>query len=324
MRLDQTLVYTDIVPIYTTDGIKLDEIKLPEKIMPTPRRRCGCSKNHIFFKGAGIIYRGNFTNKPTDKMIIVSQNGNEYQKYYVVHPKVFHKFGIFMFPHQPIFSDFEGGCGKKEKNLLAMQKKFELSAIEEITNVIEIPVSEHSIYSYRLKDIQGSYKNTIQLIEYILAENFNSAWDKNLWDDIMGYGYLRDLEDWFESKELKHKLGTIYALLKTLLRADKYTYEAIVKETTGLEQLSEVYLPYIAARIVEKYCPKCTAHLDLNDFTLDLYGELWETIYNGKSCCHLENETEWAYIRSSYISSIPNHLKILKQELKSHSISLYL
>lgn len=135
-----------------------------------------------------------------------------------------------------------------------MQKKFEYSAIQEIIDVIDVPISEHNIYAYRLKKVQGSYKNTLEFIEYILLENFNSAWDKNLWDDIMGYGYLRDLADWFESEELKYKLGTIYGLLKSLLQADKYTYEDVVKETTGLEQLSEIYLPYIAARIVVRNC----------------------------------------------------------------------
>lgn len=320
MNLHHTIIYTDTIPIYNINGILIDEIKLPEKITPTPRRRCGCSKNHIFFKGAGIIYRGNYTNSINDKMIIVSQNASEYQKYYVVHPKVFHKFGIFTFPHQPIFSDCEGGCGKKEKNILKMQEKFELSAIEEILNVIDVPIHEHNIYCYRLKEVQGSYKNTLQLIEYILSENFNSAWDKNLWDDIMGYGYLRDLADWFESKELKHKLGTIYALLKSLLKADKYTYEDVVKETIGLEQLGEVYLPYIAAKIVEKYCPDCITQLDLDDFSIELYAKLWEIICMGKSCCHLEHDTEWNHIRKVYLSQIPNQLELLKQDLMSHSI----
>lgn len=320
MDLDNIMTYTDIVPIYNKKGTRINEVKLPQKIIPTPRRRCPCSKEHIFYKGAGIIYRGNYANTTDDKMIIVSQNASEYQKYYIVHPKVFHKFGIFTFPHQPVFSDCEGGCGKKEKNLLLMQKKFEYSAIKEIVNVIDVPVHEHSIYAYRLKSIQGSYKDTIQFIEYILSENFCSAWDKNLWDDIMGYGYLRDMADWFESNELKHKLGTIYGLLKSLLQADKYTYEDVVKETTGLEQLGEVYLPYIAARIIYKYCPKCISCLDLNNFTPELYGALWKIIYSGKSCCHLENDANWDYIREILFSYIPGHIQILMQELYSHKI----
>lgn len=267
MRLEHLQICTDIIPIFDMNGNQLDEIKLPEKIIPTPRRRCGCSKSHTFYKGAGIIYRGNYANSTGDNMIVVSKNACEYQKYYVVHPKVYQKFGIFTFCHQPVFSDCEGGCGKKEKNLPALQEKFALSAIDEITGIIKVPIDGHNIYIYRLKEIKGSYKDTISFIEYILSENFNSAWDKNLWDDIMGYGYLRDLADWFESDELSHKLGTVYALLVSLLKADKYTYEAVVRETTGLVQLGEIYLPYIAARIVEKYCPNCTSVLNLDHFS---------------------------------------------------------
>lgn len=318
MKLDNLMIYTDTIPIYNNHGIQIDEVKLPQKIIPTPRRRCPCSKEHVFFKGGGIIYRGNYTNITDDKMIIVSQNASEYQKYYIVHPKVFHKFGIFTFPHQPVFSDCEGGCGKKEKNILTMQEKFEYSAIKEIIDVIDVPIPEHNIYAYRLKTVQGSYKDTLRFIEYILSENYNSAWDKNIWDDIMGYGYLRDLADWFESKELRHKLGTIYGLLNSLLKADKYTYEEIVKETTGLEQFGEVYLPYIAARIVDKYSPGCTSHLDLSEFTLELYGRLWEIIYSGRACCHLEDDASWNHIRGNFISRIPSHVQILAQELKSH------
>lgn len=320
MNLDNMIICTDVVPVYDEDGIQIDEIRLPEKIVPVPRRRCGRSKSQNFYKGAGIIYQGHYVNEASSRMMIVSRNTVEYQKYYVVYPKLYQVFGIFTFCHQPIFSDCEGGCGRKEKNIITMQEKFEFSAINEIVDVINVPISEHNIYVYRLKEMKGSYKDTIQLIEYILTENYNSAWDKNLWNDIMSYGYVRDLADWFESKELHHKLGTIYALLNSLLKADKYTYEDVVRETTGLEQLGEIYLPYIAAKIVEKYCPDSTAGLDLSNFSVKLYERLWEVIYAGKYCCHLEYKTEWDHIREIYMSKIPNHLDMLKKELESRSI----
>lgn len=83
------------------------------------------------------------------------------------------------------------------------------------------------------------------------------------------------------------------------MQTDKYTYEDVVKETTGLEQLGEVYLPYVAAKIVYKYCPKCISYLDLDNFTPKLYGTLWKIIYSGKSCCHLENDAKWDFVTSS-------------------------
>lgn len=77
MQLDHILICTDTIPILNETGEQLEEVKLPEKIMPTPRRRCGCSKSHTFYKGAGIIYRGNYTNTTDDNMIIVSKNTAE-------------------------------------------------------------------------------------------------------------------------------------------------------------------------------------------------------------------------------------------------------
>ena len=65
-----------------------------------------------------------------------------------------------------------------------------------------------------------------------------SAWDKNLWADIMCYGYVRDLADWFVSDESAHKLGTIYALLHSIMKADKCLYEEIVHNTVGLLKFS--------------------------------------------------------------------------------------
>ena len=58
MNLENMMTCTDIVPIYDKYGTQINEVKLPQKIIPTARRRCPCSKEHIFYKGAGIIYRG--------------------------------------------------------------------------------------------------------------------------------------------------------------------------------------------------------------------------------------------------------------------------
>ena len=195
-----------------------------------------------------------------------------------------------------------------------MQEKFERSAIEEIVDVIDVPLEGHSIYAFRQRQMQGSYKDTIALIEYILCENFNSAWDKNLWADIMCCGYVRDLADWYVSDEPSHKLGTIYALLHSLMEADKYLYEDIVRETVGLEQLGDIYLPYVAARIVERYVPGGLRALSLEDMTPELLGRLWEMIYSGKACCHLEREEAWAGVRTEFMKY--EHMKLIRENVQ--------
>ena len=39
---------TDRIPIIDTDGSKIDEVQLKEKIRPVPRRRCGISEKGDF------------------------------------------------------------------------------------------------------------------------------------------------------------------------------------------------------------------------------------------------------------------------------------
>ena len=39
MDLDNIMTYTDIVPIYNKKGTRINEVKLPQKIIPTARRR---------------------------------------------------------------------------------------------------------------------------------------------------------------------------------------------------------------------------------------------------------------------------------------------
>lgn len=320
MDLKKMVVRTKAVPIYDAEGIKLHEIILPEEIVPSGHRRGGWSDNKIYYKGAGVIYHGHYANEVDKDMMLVARNNVSYQANSVIYPNLFQKYGIFTFPHQPIFSDYEGACGPKESKLPKMQREFEYSAIDEVVSVIDTPLEGHKIYAYRLKELTGGAKDTIRFLEYILQEDFNSAWDKNIWADMVAFGYLRDLADWFKSKERKHKIGTIYAILKSMMNADEYLYETVVRELTGLEQLTFIYQPYLAAIIVRRFCPECIGEWDLDNFTPSLYNHILQELYSGKACCHLENEQKWDFVKKEYMEDIPKQMKILEQELQSRGI----
>lgn len=315
MKYNCLEAYTNVIPIYDSMGTRIDEIILKEKIKPVPRRRCSFSTKGIYYKGAGIVYTGHFVNECGESLRMVKSTGVEYEKYNVVYPPLFRKFGIFKFRHQPCFSDYEGGCGVKEKNLLVMQEKFEYSAIAEIISVIDTPLENHYIYAYRLKELKGNYKDTLRLIEYILCENFNTAWDKNLWDDIECFGYVRDLADWFISDAFCHKLGTIFSLLSSIIKKDKYLYETIIRTLTGLEQLGDYHLIYIAALIVKKYSPACLSNIDLDNPCENLYTYLWSQLYAGKACCHLEDEDGWSGIRDIFKKKIQGNVSMAMNDL---------
>ncbi len=136
MNYDFLTKKTNIVPIYDALGNKMSEIVLPEKIMPLSSKRGGFSDKDLYYKGAGSIYQSHLVNQCSQNMKLIKKTNIVYEKYQVCYPELVGKFGIFLFPHQPIFSDYEGGCGKKELQMLNNQKYFELSAIDEITNII--------------------------------------------------------------------------------------------------------------------------------------------------------------------------------------------
>ncbi len=314
---------TNTIPIINDSGRIIDKVVLPEMIWPVPRRRCGYSESGIYYKGAGIIYTGHYVNELDEHVKLVLETGSAYEKYNVIYPNLFRRFGIFTFRHQPCFSDYEGGCGKKEKNLINMVKSFELSAIEEIIDVIDLPIDNHNIYSYRMKKLKGDYHDTLRLIEYLITENYNTGWDKNIWDDIYCFGYVRDLADWFISDKFCHKLGTVYALLKDLIKKDKYLYEAIVRTLTGLEQLGDYHIVYIAAIIVKEFMPSCIPEiLDLNYPTEELYRYLYDELYSGKACCHLENDSEWDEIRTVYKDKTTSNSSLAMQDLNYYRYSI--
>lgn len=314
---EQLTQMVDVVPVYDIQGNKLQEIKLPEKIMPLFSKRGGFSESGLYYKGAGTIYQGHFVNKGDKELNLIKKTNIVYEKYQVYYPKLLGKFGIFMFPHQIMFSDLEGGCGKKEKNLLVMQKKFELSAIKEITDVIPTGIENHDIYAYRLKSVKAELSDVIKLIEYILSEDFNTAWDKNLWNDIYCFQYVRDVGDWFVSDKLYHKLGTIYALLHSLYNNDIYQYAMLLKSALGVYNCERNFILYYSALIVNKYCPGlfCEVNQDVKKVTPELFAELLKLLFMGNACCHLENEEEWIWVRDYYNTRISKYVKSFERRL---------
>ncbi|MBQ7943879.1 MAG: hypothetical protein IJ326_07445 [Lachnospiraceae bacterium] len=317
---DQLTRMIDTVPVWDMQGNKLHEIKLPEKIMPISSKRVGLAESGLYYKGAGSIYQCHFVNESEKELKLLSKTGIIYEQYKVCYPKLVGRHGIFDFPHQAVFSDMEGGCGRKEKNLLKMQKKFELSAIEEIVNVIPIGINEHNIYVYRLKNIKSELSDVIKLIEYILSNNFNTAWDKNLWNDIYGYQYVRDVADWFISDKLCHKLGTVYALLHSLYNDDIYQYTMLLKLVLGVHNCDKHFILYYSALIVYKYNPSLFSGMDndVEEVTPQLYAELLRLLFSGKACCHLENEKKWEWVRAHYITRISRYVKVFERRLLSY------
>ena len=300
---------TDIVPFMDKKGNIIHEIKLPCKVLPILSKRTAVSDDGLYFKGAGSIYNCHFTNDLDDGVKLLTKTGIIYEETKVSYLNLCGKFGIFDFPHQPMFSDKEGGCGPKEKNLLRMQMLFERSAISEITEVLDIGIPDHNIYVYRLKDEKGSLIDTCELIEYALTNNFCTAWDKNLWADIYNCRNVRDVGDWFISFSISEKLGTVYALLHSLYETDIYQYLELLRLLIGEMSSEKHFLIYYSAKVVQRFCPKEWEEkgVDLENVSPKLFSDLLALMIKGKACCHLENEEKWGWTREKQLQKIVDY-----------------
>ncbi|MCR5608466.1 MAG: hypothetical protein K6G26_05325 [Lachnospiraceae bacterium] len=294
---------TNVVPIYDCKGEKLDEIILKESIMPIPTKRGGYSASGNYYKGAGIVYRNHLECDKNSNIQgeIIGKNRLVYENLIVCHPGIVGKFGIFTFRHQPMFSDYEGGCGLKEKKIVDNNSEFKYSAIDEFIDIIPTGLENHNIYCYRLKDFKGNLDDTVNLIKYVLENDWNTAWDKNLWEDIESFGLVRDVADWYKGNDFKYKLGTVYALLHSLYAKDFSMYARLLLKIIGRYEFDKKRMLYISAEIVIKYCKCFKDTVYYNYLEQDNWFEiLYKELVSGKACCHLENDDEWNWVRDYY------------------------
>ena len=153
-----------------------------------------------------------------------------------------------------------------------------------------------------MKDVKGNIEDTECLIAYVLMNDFNTAWDKNLWGDIYAYGYVKDIADWFISDKLNHKIGTMYALLNSLYRADLTLYAQLLLKCFGEYSFEKYKILYYSALLVERYCEELVQKegISLTKLDEETYERLLLLLFSGKACCHLENENKYNWVYSYY------------------------
>lgn len=307
----QLSAYKKTIPVYNAAGEMLQEIILPERIIPIDGKRGGFSDAGVYYKGTGIVYRGHYVNQYDEEVKLLKKTNIIYERYHVCYARLLRKFGIFTFSHQEVFSDFEGACGRKEMKLIENQEQFEFSAIKDIVNVIPIGIEDHHIYAYTLREVKTSPIDVVKLIEYVLKCNFNVPWDKNLRADIYGNCYIRDVADWFISDKLSHKVGTIYALLRASYESDIYLYANVLRYFLNIYNSEKTFILYFGVLIIKKCCPGDFSELEeVEEPTAEMFEKLLQLLFNGKACCHLENEKEWLWVKEHYLSQIPKYRDI--------------
>ncbi len=288
------------VNVYNKKGEIEEVYNLPEEVMlfSTGYRgsRLGVSERGLFYKGVGTVYQGHniYTENEDelleDKELKVDeiQCPCSYIGYKVLRKVWGDKVGIFKEPYQPQFTDYIGGCGKKEIKIIQNSKDFSLSS-PEIIGLIEL-MDDHKIY---LINYKGGKVNNLdphhlfKLIEVMLAENWNFPWDKNSCADINSAGLVTDTADIFKSDSLIHRFGSIYSILYSM----KMNYPEIVntfeKGTSCSLELSRI--PFSVIKLLERFNQDVSA-IDLYDEG-SVYGYKFlmeEILTNGITCAHLE------------------------------------
>ena len=211
--------------VYDKNGNIVNSIDLKDTINYVDGRVSKGEK--CYYKGIGIPYVSHHLQPEdmTDEYDLIGVSDVFYIGN-VVSKKVFAgKSGIFQEKYQTHFTDWIGACGVKELNIfenLYDEGGFEMSAI----NVLERETIDEKEQQYYLKvDYPQGRVNYCKdpsptklrtLLDYMVHNDWNFPWDKDSITDINFESKVTDVADLFKSKELSHKLGSVYSVLYSL------------------------------------------------------------------------------------------------------------
>ena len=240
----------------------------------------------LIYKGAGTIYDSHLVMKPGPNDIVIMKSPVPYYGYRVRGPFGNNKVAIYTVPYQPVFSDFIGGCGKKEEKIVPHSKEFERSAIE-VVEIIDLPY-DHKVYITRYKATkkESSVSDVISLLEYMIGENWNFPWDKGSITDISN-GYVSDVADLYRSEEFCDQFGTIYSVLYSSYVYDRILFMLLMDEVgLGYDKRD---IPFAVLRYLKKVGVDPVKDWRSSYNWLDYRDLIFHVLMEAKNCAHLED-----------------------------------
>jgi hypothetical protein len=237
-----------IVPIYDAQGIQVNQLNIDDDIQYV-NGRVQRGRN-CYYKGIGIPYRYHTMLEFDDQYKVVQKTDIFYLGYEVIKKCFEGKTGIFQERFQPFFPDFIGSCGVKEGTIVLNSTIFEFSSVDVLDYVL---YDEENVQSYYMLDYKcgrytyltdgGEPDRLRDLLEYMIRNDWNFLWDKGSISDVSKYGLVTDVADLFVSRELSHKLGTVYSILHSLMKLnrDKYNEFLRVNNLNHVDQRSLVF-----------------------------------------------------------------------------------
>lgn len=220
------------VNVYDTYGCAVDCFDLPEE-MVWVEGRISLGVSGTYYKGCGTRYSYHFSHdmpwRPDSQNMLFFPGGIK-----VVNPYLCNKYGIFLSPHSPAFSELIGGCGLRESALIENSRSFGRSDVT-VLDKIDIPISGHSIYAVSYDNNRKHFSDypkpgkLLELIDYMLDHDWNIPWNKGAISDVTPNGTITDVADLFRSGDVSHKVGTVFSLLSSLYRDNAIAYQEIKK-----------------------------------------------------------------------------------------------
>ena len=286
--------------IYDRSGSQVSEILIPDQITHSDGRVSKGSKH--WYKGIGTSYRSHFTDAPTQDDEIVRKSDVFYLGWEVVRPAFLDKIGIFQERYQPQFTDWIGGCGVKELSIIENSMFFEKSSVEVIKS------HKHSEDQYwfelnyacgrRKYPENGFPKKLYELIVYMVQEGWNFPWEKDSITDISYNGLVSDVADLFASKDISHRLGTVYSIIYSLGQMDFQAYLKFL-QTIRLKHHDQRSYVFNAVEILKK------AGVDVSSLMKPYNRILREDLVSGRNCGHCVFDGFGERIKQDYLSRIP-------------------
>ena len=303
---------TDI-SIYDEEGTLVDNIYIDDDILPPINDRVSKGKQY-WYKGAGAYYHSHMIPAKmfhSDVYDFIKKSDVFYMGYEVSKKAFQRKFGIFQEQYQPMFSDFIGGCGVKELSIIENSLFFERSSANIIDSVKYDKLNNQYYFKVnykcnRIKYLDDPHPEELRdLLDYMIAFNWNFIWDKRSITDISSHGLISDVGEIFVSKTVDNKLGSVYSVLYGLGKHNQAEY------------LNLLRLYDLTHNDEKSYILNSVAILDKNKVDV---AELKEMTYedillkylvSGRNCGHCSYVDVGDNIKDHYIKAIKNKFKMV-------------
>jgi hypothetical protein len=242
------MIIVDRVQVVDRSLKVLAEVELPERVYWVSGRS-GVGESGLWYKGIGTLYEYHTARNIDGYRVLGSATYGGYTVQYV--PWV-NRFGIFQERMQWYFTEWIGGAGKREEKIVRNSKEVPLSAVK-VVDIIPV-MDGHSVYVMEVRGGKGicrDVEKVLKLLEVMLGEGWNFPWDKGAIRDVNEEGLVTDVADLFKSDDVKHKFGTVYAMLysmRQLVPEVAKEFERVVGVSLELKEL-----PFSCLKVMKRW-----------------------------------------------------------------------